>query len=255
MKDANSGAIRLSNDSGIVFRSSEDDADIRALDVDTDESINLGNNSNAGRIISRVTHEIRGGPLDMSGNTIFNVGGTTDASSGAIRLGSGSQSINARDATSGQDFGITFSENGGNPIIDIGNTGSTEVTINQKLSANGNLNLEADNDSSGAGSVNIQVGGTNVISATQSSNVEIPNGNLLFSQGNQRIGATNSLFVDIADSGSLSEQFVVRENGGLNRFRVNSGGLVEVPEGDLEVGKGSGGDVRIAGELTENASI
>lgn len=57
--------------------------------------------------------------LNMLGNPITQVGGTTDATSGAIRLGSGTQQIFARDATSAADYGISFEENAGSPRINM----------------------------------------------------------------------------------------------------------------------------------------
>lgn len=45
--------------------------------------------------------------LDLNGNALTNIGGTTDASSGAIRLANDT-SILARDSGNNSDFGITF---------------------------------------------------------------------------------------------------------------------------------------------------
>jgi hypothetical protein len=101
--DANSGAIRLGNSSALKWRNEADSADVRGIEVNAFDSVIVGGGGNTNNVILGADNGI----IRADGNNITRVGGTTDASTGAIRLANGA-SINAPNNGGTGDFGLTF---------------------------------------------------------------------------------------------------------------------------------------------------
>lgn len=109
--DASSGAIRLANGTSIKARNSGDTNDLQILRAKTDDTLKFGSAA-----VSAVRVDSNAGPFRLEGNNITQVGGTTDANSGVIRLANGF-SIKARNSADSADVGLISSDINDNVVL------------------------------------------------------------------------------------------------------------------------------------------
>jgi len=221
------------------------------VDVDIDGNLTVSGNV-----------EIPDGDLDVDGEVNIN----TSAGSVYQRfLNEGEEKARFESGSSGDAFYLRDKEN--ERVIYIDNDGGHEDL--QFRIRSGEVDIETD----------LNVGG----------DVEIPNGNLEVVDGSIRVVRDGDFSTEhfklrnvssdpanwslrtrggsfvLRDSQSSDNpiRLIVRQSGvwefndniGNSQFTITSDGDVEIPRGDLEVGNNEGGDVRIAGELTEGASL
>lgn len=120
--DAGNGNIRLANPARIHARNSANNGDVELSYLDGNDNYWMGAGSNnlilecgANDIQLRAT-----GNIDASGNDIVNIGGTTSASTGAIRMANASP-IAWRNSGNSGDFTIDYTSN--NELVITGSDG------------------------------------------------------------------------------------------------------------------------------------
>lgn len=111
--DASSGAVRLANGKEINWRDSGNNDD-NGIVFDSADKF-------AFRFAGTDKFYVRSDAIDVDGNNIWNVGGTTDASSGAVRLANG-VSIQARDSGNSNDIEVIGTDSSDN--VQIGGSGN-----------------------------------------------------------------------------------------------------------------------------------
>lgn len=207
---ASSPALSFADDTNTgIYRNAEDDLRITSSGTD---AFRVDNGANI---------------LDVYGKRITNVGGTTDATSGAIRLANDSDirwrnSGDTGDHTIRADNNDNFRfYNSGTPTFSIFSSGNVDIP-NGDLSIDGSLSLSSST-----------IFGVNDIRLDQS---------ILIQDG----------YGKIETGGSGSGEFEIRDgNVGQEIANFNEGGNVEIPNGDLQM---NGNSVTTNNfEVTENS--
>ncbi|MFB6209763.1 MAG: twin-arginine translocation signal domain-containing protein [Candidatus Nanohaloarchaea archaeon] len=121
--DAGSGDIRGANGMTIQTRNSGDSADLGVIRTNSNDDIVLGFNSNIGVI-------------GFNGNVLADIGGTTDASSGAIRMANDTE-IRARNSGNSGDLIMIDTDTNDNVRVGSGSSVSN-VVINSNVDMSGN---------------------------------------------------------------------------------------------------------------------
>jgi hypothetical protein len=131
--DASTGAIRLANSNPIAWRNSTDDGDVTITPFSND-NLAIDTASTGDKIFLRPAGNtgsgvhIDDGIFDLEGSQLRNVGGTTDANTGAIRLANNERVV-ARNNADDDDISIIGTDSADNIRIDAAATsGSIHFT-------------------------------------------------------------------------------------------------------------------------------
>lgn len=197
--DANSGVIRMANNTRIMARDSGNSNDIAIISTTGSDDIFIGENGNAGDITLRTG----GGRVNFDGNEIREIGGTADASTGAIRTAHNA-AITQRDSGDSADIDLMKVDFSNRIVIGNGNESVVRVNSSPLDLLGGNLQM---------------------------------NGN--FIKNVDQITLADSYSV-LKTNGGGSDEFAVID--AANSQKITSffeGGIVKIHNGDLNDGAGN----------------
>lgn len=201
------GALRLANGAFIKARDNSDTDDINIIYASSSDNITLG----AGRVHDKI-RLLGNNSVDIDGQNLARVGGTTDATSGVIRLSNNTE-INARDSTNSDDINLIGTD--ANDNIQLGvNDNSNRIDLFSTVSLQGHV-LERVGGTTDANSGDIRLSNNSQIAWRDSGNNS--DFDISFDSDDKfKIGANGPLTETIIRSNLSMDGNVINSVGGTN---------------------------------------